>query len=224
MAISGSRPRNTTRHPIDSPTTPAIAGPRTPGSTHAVDRVANICGRSRSGMLRPIATYAMGGTVPAPRPWMKRPPTSTSIEDARPPTTRPIANRAIPTAKGAARPRRSMSPPTITIPINAPSMNDVNTQPYSCKLPSSSATSGRIVDTARASNATRVTVRTRPTVRFRRAGDHRPPPSSAGPGARWRCVSDMVQVCHRRRLGTRRWLVGRRCRTISASCPPCTGH
>ncbi len=36
--------------------TPARAGPSTPGSTQAVDSVANIRGLSRSGRLRPMAT------------------------------------------------------------------------------------------------------------------------------------------------------------------------
>ena len=36
----------------------------TPGRTQAVDSVANICGRRRSGRLRPIATYAIGGHGP----------------------------------------------------------------------------------------------------------------------------------------------------------------
>ncbi len=49
-------PRKTQRQPMVSPTTPAIAGPMTPGSTQAVDSVANICGRNRSGRLRPMAT------------------------------------------------------------------------------------------------------------------------------------------------------------------------
>ena len=182
--MSGSRPRNTKRQPIDSPTAPAIAGPSTPGSTHAVESVANIWGRSRSGRLRPIATYAMGGTVPAPSPCRNRAPTSTSIDGARPPMIRPVANSPIPTANGAPRPRRSMSPPTTTMPMSEPSMNAVKTQPYSSRPPSSRATMGMMVETARASNATSVTVRTRPTVRFRRLADQSPPPSSTGPWAR----------------------------------------
>ena len=39
-----------------SATPPASAGPMTPGSTHAVESVANIRGRRRSGSARPIAT------------------------------------------------------------------------------------------------------------------------------------------------------------------------
>ncbi len=114
----------------------------------------------------------------------------------------PMANSAMPTAKGQPSPRRSMMPPTTTMPMSEPSMNDVNTQPYSSRLPSSRATIGMIVETASASNATRVTVRTSPTVRLRRPADHRPRPSSTGPRVRsgrsglW--LTDMVQVCHRR--------------------------
>jgi hypothetical protein len=54
--MSGRRPRKTKRQPIDSPTTPAIAGPMTPGRIQAVDSVANIRGRTLSGSERPIAT------------------------------------------------------------------------------------------------------------------------------------------------------------------------
>src|SRR5689334_1185085 len=50
-----------------SATTSATPGPSTPGSTHAVDSVANICGRSRSGSVRPIATNEIGGIAPPPR-------------------------------------------------------------------------------------------------------------------------------------------------------------
>ena len=55
-ATNGSSPMNTIRQPNSSATVPERAGPMTPGSTHAVDVVANIFGRSDSGMLRPIAT------------------------------------------------------------------------------------------------------------------------------------------------------------------------
>jgi hypothetical protein len=54
--MSGSRPRKTERQPRVSPTVPAIAGPITPGRTHAVDIVANIRGRSDSGSVRAMAT------------------------------------------------------------------------------------------------------------------------------------------------------------------------
>ena len=47
--MNGSRPRKTNRHPMNSPTRPASAGPMTPGRTHAVESVANIRGRSRFG-------------------------------------------------------------------------------------------------------------------------------------------------------------------------------
>ena len=49
-------PRNTQRHPATSPTTAASDGPRIPGTTHAVDSIANMRGWSRSGRQRPIAT------------------------------------------------------------------------------------------------------------------------------------------------------------------------
>ncbi len=63
--------------------------------------------------------------------------------------------------------------------------------------PRSSATTGMTVDTASASKATRVMVRTRPPVRLRRPGDHRlsPGPCGSWAGAGWVWLSDMGQVC-----------------------------
>ena len=115
---------------------------------------------------------------------MNRAPTSTSIDGASPPTIRPMTNSPIPAANGAPRPRRSMIPPTTTMPMSEPMMNAVKTQPYSWRLPSSRATIGMTVETASASNATSVTVRTRPSVRFQRPADHRPRPSSRAAAAR----------------------------------------
>ncbi len=84
-AISGSRPRKTYRQPAASPTVPAIAGPITPGRTHAVESIANMRGRRCSGRVRPMATYAIGWIVPAPRPWTKRAATRKGMVGARPP-------------------------------------------------------------------------------------------------------------------------------------------
>ena len=145
-----------------------------------MDSVANIRGRSRSGMLRPIATYAMGGIVPAPRPWMKRAAMSTGMLGARPPISRPIPNSASPSANGRPRAPRSTVPPTTAIPISEPRKNAEKTQPYSSLPPSSFATIGRTVEIARASNATSVMVRTRPPLRTRRFGDHSPSWAAAG--------------------------------------------
>ena len=44
------------------------------------------------------------GSCPAPRPWTKRAATRTSIDGARPPTSRPIANRPRPAANGHRQP------------------------------------------------------------------------------------------------------------------------
>jgi len=53
-ATTGSRPRNTQRHPNRRATSALIAGPASPGATHAVDRTAIIRARSVSGRLRPM--------------------------------------------------------------------------------------------------------------------------------------------------------------------------
>ncbi len=55
-ATTGSRPRNTQRHPNKRATSALIAGPTSPGATHAVDRTAIIRARSVSGKLRPMVT------------------------------------------------------------------------------------------------------------------------------------------------------------------------
>ena len=54
--MSGINPRKTKRHELISAILPAITGPMTPGRTHAVESVANICARRPSGSVRPIAT------------------------------------------------------------------------------------------------------------------------------------------------------------------------
>ena len=54
-ARNGSRPRNTQRQPKAWPTTAASDGPMIPGTTQAVDSIANMRGCSRSGRHRPIA-------------------------------------------------------------------------------------------------------------------------------------------------------------------------
>ena len=103
-STSGRSPRKTARQPSAWVTPPARAGPMTPGRTQAVDSVANIGGRSRSGRERAIATYAVGGMAPAPNPCRNRPATRTSIDGARPQITRPIANRMRPPRNGRASP------------------------------------------------------------------------------------------------------------------------
>ena len=56
-AMSGSSPMNTSA-PVELRRDRGrrSTGPKMPGTTHAVASSANICGRSRSGMLRPMAT------------------------------------------------------------------------------------------------------------------------------------------------------------------------
>ena len=64
-ATSGSSPRNTQRQPNASATAPLMAGPMSPGSTHAVDITANMRGCSSAGYARPTAAYATAGMAPA---------------------------------------------------------------------------------------------------------------------------------------------------------------
>ena len=64
------------------------------------------------------------------------------------------------------------------MPTTLPSMNALNTHPYRSSPPRSLATTGMTVTTARASEAMKVMVSTRPVVSVRRAGAHRP----SGPG------------------------------------------
>ena len=54
-ATTGSRPRNTHRHPNTCATSAASTGPASPGTTHAVDRTAIMRACSGPGKLRPIA-------------------------------------------------------------------------------------------------------------------------------------------------------------------------
>src|SRR5580704_8135604 len=108
-------------------------------------------------------------------PCSTRPATSTPIEGAEPATASPQPNSTTPATNGAAGPRRSASRPAATMPITLPSMNPLNTQPYRRSPPRSRATTGMTVTTASASDATKVTVRTRPTVSARRCGAINPP-------------------------------------------------
>src|SRR5579859_7136003 len=177
-ATIGSRPRNTHRQPNSRATSALIAGPASPGATQAVDRIAIMRARSGPGRVRPITAYATEGAAPAPRPCSTRPATSTPIEGARPARARPDPNNATPATNGTAGPRRSASRPAATMPITLPSMNPLNTQPYRRRPPRSRATTGMTVTTASASDATKVTVRTKPTVIARRCGAISPPPSA----------------------------------------------
>ena len=129
--MSGSRPRKIRRQLNASATIPAMAGPRIPGRTHAVDSVANIRGRRCSGRLRPIATYAIGGIAPPPMPWMNRAPMSIGMDVAAPASASPTANSESPMTNGNTTPRRSIRLPDPTIPSSDPTMNAENTSPYS---------------------------------------------------------------------------------------------
>ena len=174
-AMRGRMPRKIQRQPSVSATRPASAGPISPGMTHAVERTANMRGRSASGSTRPIATYATGGSNPAPMPCRTRARTSSGIEGARPPSARPAAKQASPNARGGASPEpRSTSPPEMTMPTMVARKKAEKTHPYSSRPPRSRATSGITVPTASDSEATSVTVSTRPADRARRSGDQSP--------------------------------------------------
>src|SRR5512143_2260574 len=171
---SGSRPRKTGRQPARSATSADSAGPTAPGTSQAVDSTANTRGRSASGNVRPMLTYAIAGMAPAPSPCNPRPTTRTAIDGARPLTASPPANSASPRTNGGAGPRRSACSPATTMPTTVPRKKALVTQPYSRRPSRSRATTGRIVTTASASKATRVIVRTRPASRARHRGAHRP--------------------------------------------------
>src|SRR5215469_9579989 len=74
---------------------------------------------------------------------------------------------------------RSASVPATTIPIRLASRKALNTHPYRRRFPRWRPTTGKMVAMASASNATKVTASTRPTVSRRRAGAHTPPAASA---------------------------------------------
>ena len=101
-----------------------------PGTTQAVASSANICGRSRSGMLRPIATYAMGGIAPAPKPCTKRPDDEDRHRrrEAADHAGR-CAKRPRPPTNGTTSPSRSIRPPTTAMPRSDARRNAEKTQP-----------------------------------------------------------------------------------------------
>src|SRR5258705_2198287 len=119
-------------------------------------------------------------------PWISRAPISIGIDTAAPARTSPTANNASPMMNGTTTPVRSIRLPAITIPTSEPTRKAENTRPYSSSPPRSLATIGIAVDTASASAATSVIVRTIPTVSGRRSGDHRPPSSG---GTALRCTA-----------------------------------
>jgi len=90
-------------------------------------------------------------------------------------TSSPAENIPRPRTNGRTSPPRSISAPARTIPIRLPRKKAEKTQPYRSRLPParSVATIGMIGDTAIASEATIVTLRTSPSVRARRPGDQR---------------------------------------------------
>ena len=103
-------------------------------------------------------------------------------------------------ANGKASPRRSIAPPTMTIPISEPRKNAEKTQPYSSMPPSSRATCGITVETASASKATSVIVRTSPIVRERRSVDQRPSTMGTGCIAQsMACARTVASPVRRRR-------------------------
>src|SRR3954447_4091484 len=114
---------------------------------------------------------------------MTRAATRTPIHGANPPIRSPTEKSPIPIAKGRARLPRSMRMPAATMPRRLPRKNPEKTHPYRSRPPSSWATIGMIVETASASDATMVPLRTRPRVSARRELDQRPSSASLGCGS-----------------------------------------
>ena len=88
--------------------------------------------RSRAGSGRSRRRRS-AGSRPRQGPGGTRAAIRTGIDGARPPMSRPIANRPSPSTNGIARPRRSIAPPTTTIPTSEPRKNAEKTQPYSSR-------------------------------------------------------------------------------------------
>ena len=107
-------------------------------------------------LRRPAGRHAPGGRRPG-RPGPARGP-----------------RRAVQPRGRGRPPRRSASRPATPMPTTLPSMNALNTQPYRRSPPRSRAATGITVTTASASDATKVTVRTRPTVSARAWGAQSP--------------------------------------------------
>ena len=118
----GTRPRKTQRQPTTSATTPASAGPISPGITQALESTANMRGFTASGYPRPTQTRATEARRPAPKPCTPRLRTNMIIVDAVPARMRPRTNNATPVMKGRAGPRRSASPPARMSPTSMASI------------------------------------------------------------------------------------------------------
>ncbi len=114
---------------------------------------------------------------------------------AVPPMTRPVANSASPASIGRPSGTRSASVPATTIPIRLDSMNALNTQPYRRRSPRSRLTTGRTVAMAKASDATRVTASTSPTVSERRPGVQIPPADGPGGVCAGRAAWSVLTPC-----------------------------
>ncbi len=125
----GTMPRNTHRQPIVSVTRPARAGPRSPGTTQALETNAIIRGRADGAYPRAMAAYTTEPSAPDPKPWIARPAMTSGIEVATPDTRRPAANSRVPTASARPGPRRSASEPASVMPMTFVSQNALNAQP-----------------------------------------------------------------------------------------------
>ena len=133
---------------------PAIAGPMTPGRTHAVESVANIRGRSDSG--RRPADGDVGDRLDRPgaepldeaggdEDRHRRREAADQQADREQPE--PDARTAAPARRGRSRRRRRRCRSA------SRGRTREKTQPYSSRPPSSRATIGMTVETASASNA-----------------------------------------------------------------------
>src|SRR4051794_12987777 len=109
-------------------------------------------------------TYSTTEITPPPRPCTSRPATKTAMCPASPAVSRPRANAPTPQGRATRAPRRSPRSPPTTIPTTWATRKALNGQAYQARPRRSATAVGIAVPTAMASNAMKVTSRTRPAV------------------------------------------------------------
>src|SRR5687767_3559624 len=137
-----------------------------------------------------MRTYTATSSAPAPRPCRTRPASNWAMVLAVPATSRPIPNNTGAATSGTRGPARSHQRPPTTVPNTDAAMNDTNGHAYSATAPRSATSAGIAVPTPIASNATRLTSRTNPTVVARLFG-----PNSSERTATGATGTDTPQGC-----------------------------